>query len=165
VRRVARKLLIVLAGLSVLLGLVTLGAWVRGYRDMRGVVVEAELDDSPEPGFESATILRCSVDQPGGNAFRFLVWVLDREPRPGVHPQHPVTWERVTWWAWLPLWAVAAATMAPALWLWRLLHRAWVRRARRRAGRCDACGYDLRASPGRCPECGAATPGCAASPV
>jgi len=39
----------------------------------------------------------------------------------------------------------------------RLAH-AQVAARRRREGRCEVCGYDLRASKDRCPECGTAIP-------
>ena len=53
----------------------------------------------------------------------------------------------------VPWWFVCAATsVAPTIWF-----RRWRRRRRRLGhGRCTTCGYDLRGSPERCPECGTA---------
>jgi hypothetical protein len=50
-----------------------------------------------------------------------------------------------------PTWAVIAALLLP-MGLWAGI--GWRRRRRVKAGHCANCGYDLRATPEKCPECG-----------
>jgi hypothetical protein len=55
----------------------------------------------------------------------------------------------------VPYWSVVLLLSVTPLW-W--LIRAVVHRRRRRIGLCSKCGYDLRASKDRCPECGMPIP-------
>jgi len=51
------------------------------------------------------------------------------------------------------VWIVAALLVPPVLWAVVML-RIGRKRKRTKAGFCPNCGYDLRATPERCPECG-----------
>ena len=51
---------------------------------------------------------------------------------------------------------VLGLTVLPAVRFARKAAKWRLRRKRRAGGLCPACGYDLRATPGRCPECGVA---------
>jgi hypothetical protein len=78
---------------------------------------------------------------------QFLGFCLIASENP--NPDAPSAWRLGVW---LPYWFIASALATPAA--LRLLVR--LRRRRRfGAGLCHHCGYDLRATPDRCPECGA----------
>jgi hypothetical protein len=46
---------------------------------------------------------------------------------------------------------ILMSAVAPTLWAWRRVRK----KTRFASGLCAICGYDLRATPDRCPECGA----------
>jgi hypothetical protein len=75
-------------------------------------------------------------------------YLLVVRPVPGLgYDQRSVLWR-----VWIPLWLPTIAGALPCV-VWAIRRRARSRR-RDRVGRCHVCGYDLRATPGRCPECG-----------
>ncbi|HWH71605.1 MAG TPA: hypothetical protein VNT26_19690, partial [Candidatus Sulfotelmatobacter sp.] len=59
----------------------------------------------------------------------------------------------------LPYWLLLPTTaLLPAIYLATTFRRHLRARRRLTAGLCPTCGYDLRATPERCPECGTPSP-------
>ena len=68
--------------------------------------------------------------------------------------------ERVVW---VPFWfAMLVTAVPPGLW-WRSVNRRRLAKYRLKHHLCHVCGYDLQATPDRCPECGTEAPVRAAS--
>jgi hypothetical protein len=168
---VPRRLATLAAGASLLLCVATVALWVRSYRRVdafrvataRGerIVgsVRGELqfilcpgiefsgtfsyDSYSAPGFRSAVeFLRTDRHYSSGGRLGFGYFV----PKAGA----PKNWGYSG--VWFPHWSLALLfAILPALHL-----RAAIRSRRRdRVALCLTCGYDLRATPARCPECGA----------
>jgi hypothetical protein len=176
---VKRRVFNVLAAVSLGLCIVALASWLRSFasdailvESHRGRLLVISVDG------ESAQLVRRSLE--AGTVEGFLSCLLSPPPlgwgdASGVH--YPVPPQQVHflgfWYVWgsnVPLiTAEQNSVMVPSFWIagvpyWFIVLLAaalpaywiWVQRriARKQAKRCASCGYDLRATPQRCPECG-----------
>lgn len=167
-----RRIASLVRALSLALALALVALWVRSHltadrlmRTTRGLAyVEChsnagvlEVQYSPRYPYRYRFSWVTDIPRPGH--WPHPGFLLDRRimtflPLDNSGPEYPTARNYV---ARAPYWFLLMVLLAlPArhAWVWRGLRR---ERVRRDAGRCVRCGYDLRASRERCPECGAAT--------
>jgi hypothetical protein len=119
-----------------------------------------------KPGFEynASSPSSSAPTVPPQDVFELVVWYMVVGDAGGTFAwSHlgltllvgPADWDARTWGLLCPDWMLLILLgLAPGIWLLR--YRSRRARRRQRLGLCRACGYDLRASPLGCPECGAA---------
>jgi len=156
---VRRGLLYFAAVVSLLLLLLTVIVWSRSYRTfptmMSGRDRISFTDSDPlywivsMPG--KAVLCRQTGHDWSGRPLRGFHWI--GVSFGGSHgPNGGLLWNlEVPYWLLTVLWVALPLIGA------RQLRRDRIRR-RARMGCCPSCGYDLRATPDRCPECGRANP-------
>ena len=166
--------------ISALLCVAATASWVHSYSATRGLIYRgSELRDGGwrerEYGlwYGKGTWVAyrhesVSYRGPAGTPGRSRQWIvlppvdptttpgyLAAKPFLGIRATHDASGVLGDWWVVPAWWPVIAFGLPPIAWLFTL-RPLLTRRRRRRLGLCVVCGYDLKASAGRCPECGAA---------
>ena len=154
-----RRLFTIVSFASLVLCVATCGLWVRSYSTYDYVVYPRSV---PQSDGGRAFVLHWSRSGSGGIQYsyargthlrfgpHFPVESVTRKSVPAAAGEPPV--HRVAYQVDNP---VGGAGTVPALWLLAHVRRRRRRSRRRAGGLCPTCGYDLLATPGRCPECGA----------
>jgi hypothetical protein len=175
-----RRLFMILSVLSLLLCVATCVLWVRSYwlydyvwwnygtvsrlREFKilstsggcAFYFSASADTNqthPEPTVHNSFWGRSTDSPVASDGYRYEVDIFGEEPRRwalGHHSYRGSGRTGTTWYVVVPDYAIAASLL-----LLTLVRRCRRILARQGAGLCPACGYDLRATPDRCPECGA----------
>ena len=159
VRRLARILLNAATAVSALLALASAALWVRSAWTCDQIRTGSYLLESEGGGLYLSPYL-CPVfrDTPIRDSFpAYALGVTEREWSTDVRRSRPVRIIRRIeplrdWLVIVPHWF--ATLVFAALPVNRLARHV---RRRHPPGHCPACGYDLRATPDRCPECGTIT--------
>jgi len=118
--------------ITFVLCLATLALWVRSAGHDEYWLTAPRHSSQPTAAIESA------------GAGIWMWW--EKPPNPRVVYVEPYHWIAI------PYGLLALVFFLPTV-VWMAQRRG--RNQRRRSGLCAACGYDLRATPDRCPECGA----------
>lgn len=174
---VKRRLFNGLAVASLLLCVGTLGLWARSHRDFDMVIhegaagqfllvsrfgrIQAGVNNSglSDPRclvFEHGALsaYERTLENPGWRAlWGFGLGRVFLPAIPASASSPVITPSSTLWYAIAPDWFIAGVfAVAPGVWIFE--RRFARRRERVRQGLCVSCGYDLRATPERCPECG-----------
>jgi hypothetical protein len=173
------RLFTLVSGLSLVLFLATAALWARSYAEMDRISVRlppmnryTQIDCAAGRGEFAIQLLSCGQFAAGAPAPFHVRWMVERpyslleklEPATSRRafgfaivrvPASYTNWVMSLWGVAMPCWFILVMmAILPVMWARRLRQI----KARRRLNLCLSCGYDLRASTNRCPECGTPIP-------